>query len=370
MTDLKVEEANIQSRQEESNETTQAIAPLKIQTTAMIEITAEQVRKYIAPKATMQEIGFFMGLSRSLGLNPFANEVYLIPFSGVGGLKHVPVVDYHVYLAKAQTNPNFDGITWQFDDQEKPTKVDVTIYRKDWQHPYQHTTFMSEVMRKKADGSPMATWKDKPRGMLMKCGIKEALRIAFAFECGTLPRIAEEISTLSEQVQQREIVLEVEAVEDIEADELITEEPSTEAQGELDMETATTELSELLHLDIETLNEFSAVTYDTQARALLAFMNAIKNKKQRENLETTFQLWLDSKADEKTEEGITEEQKDKIKELAAAAGYSSTGSQGFRDFSAQTLKDRLPLYQLSESQAATLIATLEAKGLEPQANLL
>ena len=45
---------------------------------ANIPVTLEMVRKHLAPTATPGELFMFMGIARSLGLNPFEREIYYL----------------------------------------------------------------------------------------------------------------------------------------------------------------------------------------------------------------------------------------------------------------------------------------------------
>jgi len=169
-----------------------AMSPLEVDMYKM-EITAQQIRQYIAPAdATSADIGFFLALSKSLGLNPFANEVYLIPFKGKEGRKYAPVVAYQVMLDRADASGVLDGIEMDMDDEETPTKCTVTIHRKNWKVPFKRTTLMSEVMRMTYKNEPMALWKTRPRQMLEKCAVTAALRIAVP-ACRRMPYIEEEV---------------------------------------------------------------------------------------------------------------------------------------------------------------------------------
>ena len=155
-------------------------------------ITVEQIRKYIAPPdATSADIAFFLGMAKSLGLNPWAKEIYMIPFRGQTGRKYAGVVNYQVLLDRADASGVLDGMEIEFDDDDNPKKCTVTIYRKDWERPFKRTTLLKEVIRMK-DGKPQALWRTRLRQMFEKCAVTAALRFAIP-ACRRMPYIEEEL---------------------------------------------------------------------------------------------------------------------------------------------------------------------------------
>jgi len=171
-----------------------------------VEITAQQIRQYVAPPdATTADIAFFMAMSRSLGLNPFAGDIYLIPFKGKGGRKYAGVVNYTVLLDRADASRVLDGIEIEMDDEEHPTKCTVTVHRKDWKIPFKRTTLMSESMKMYGD-KPMALWGTRPRQMLEKCAVTAALRMAIP-ACRRMPYIGEELIADPSQYQEPQVIL-------------------------------------------------------------------------------------------------------------------------------------------------------------------
>ena len=159
-----------------------------------MEVQAQHVRKYFAPEdATTADIGFFIAMANSLGLNPWKRELHLVPFySRDGGRKYAAVVGYEVYLNRAEASGKLDGWEYEFDDDRNPTKCTLTIYRKDWTHPFTNTVYMDEVMRLKKDGKPMALWATNARFMLLKCTITRSFRFGLPEACGALPYTPEE----------------------------------------------------------------------------------------------------------------------------------------------------------------------------------
>ena len=192
MQEAKVENMETTSNLPATQEEGAMIPSLQVDMYKM-EITAQQIRQYIAPSdATSADIAFFLGMSKSLGLNPFANEIYMIPFKGKDGRKYAGVVAYTVMIDRADASGVLEGIEIEMDDEENPTKCTVSIHRRGWKIPFKRTTLMSEAMRIKYDGNPMALWATRPRQMLEKCAVTAALRMAIP-SCRRMPYIGEEL---------------------------------------------------------------------------------------------------------------------------------------------------------------------------------
>jgi phage recombination protein Bet len=169
-----------------------------------MEVQAEHVRKYFAPSdATTADIGFFIAMANSLGLNPWKRELHLVPFySRDGGRKYAAVVGYEVYLNRAEASGKLDGWEYEFDDDRNPTKCTVTVHRKDWSHSFPHTVYMDEVMKRKKDGKPMALWATNGKFMLLKCTVTQAFRFCMPEACGALPYTPEEQDMINADERQ------------------------------------------------------------------------------------------------------------------------------------------------------------------------
>lgn len=160
-----------------------------------MEITAEHIRNYFAPPdATVMDIGFFLVMAKSLGLNPWKRELHMIPFySKDGGRKYAAVVGYEVYLNRAEASGKLAGWEYEYDNDDDPTKCTVTVYRKDWpDHPFKHTVYMKDVIKYKGDpanGIVTAMWQKQGRFQLLKCTVTQTFRFCLPESCGMLPYI-------------------------------------------------------------------------------------------------------------------------------------------------------------------------------------
>ena len=148
---------------------------------AIVEISIEDIKKFIAPNATDKELFMFMGIAKSYGLNPMKREIHFIKYGSSPGQT---VVGYETYLKRAEATGRLDG--WECTTDGK--KAFVTIYRKDRGKP-----FKWEVDRSEFDKG-QSTWKAMPNFMLKKVAIAQAFRLCFPEELGGMPYMPEEIN--------------------------------------------------------------------------------------------------------------------------------------------------------------------------------
>ena len=70
----------------------------------------------------------------------------------------------------------------------------VTIYRKDWGHPFKHTVYYRECVQiNKKTGKPNSVWGKMPSFMTKKVAIAQAFRLCFPDEFGGMPYTNDEI---------------------------------------------------------------------------------------------------------------------------------------------------------------------------------
>lgn len=143
-------------------------------------ITAEDVKKYIAPNATDKEVYVFLNIAKSYGLNPFKREIHFVKYGTNPGQV---IVGYEIYLKRAEETGTLDGWkAWVDGDKAK-----CIIYRKDRQYPFEWEVDRAEFNK------GQSTWKAMPNFMLKKVCIAQAFRLCFPGEMGGLPYIPEEI---------------------------------------------------------------------------------------------------------------------------------------------------------------------------------
>lgn len=157
-------------------------------------LTAETLRKYICPKATQDELMFFLQVCKSANINPLPikRQIHFIKY---GTQPAQIVVGYEVYLQRAEASGKLKGIkSWTEGSVKDGTlKGCVEIYRKDWDMPLYHEAKYVEFVRRTKEGAITNFWREKPCCMIEKTALSQALRWAFPTEIGSLPYTVEEM---------------------------------------------------------------------------------------------------------------------------------------------------------------------------------
>jgi len=121
--------------------------------------------------ASNEEMLALVAVSNRYGLDPLTKQIYAFPSKG--GITPVVSVDGWLHILNSQ--PQFDGIEFQFEDgpDGKPASVTAVVYRKDRTHATKVTEYFAECFR------PTEPWRQFPRRMLRHKAVKEAVRVAF-----------------------------------------------------------------------------------------------------------------------------------------------------------------------------------------------
>jgi phage recombination protein Bet len=121
--------------------------------------------------ASAEEMLVLVAVSNRYGLDPLTKQIYAFPSKG--GITPVVSVDGWLHILNSQ--PQFDGIEFLFEDgpDGKPASVTAVVYRKDRTRPTKVTEYFAECYR------PTEPWKQFPRRMLRHKAVKEAVRVAF-----------------------------------------------------------------------------------------------------------------------------------------------------------------------------------------------
>lgn len=131
----------------------------------------------------------FLEMSQAFGLNPFKREIYAV---GYGDNWNI-ITGYEVYLKRAERIGKLDGWEATVDGSGENMAATVTIWRKDWSHPFSHTVLFSEVCQKTKDGRLNSVWGKMPSFMCKKVAIAQAFRLCFPDEFGGMPYTADEM---------------------------------------------------------------------------------------------------------------------------------------------------------------------------------
>lgn len=195
-------------------------AIVRVAETAMMDITADTVHRYVNQYANPAEIALFLNQCAMFQLNPFKREIYLIKYAA--GEPATFVVGYESYLKRAERTGKWSGMETGTTDgpDGRPITAWVKVYRKDWgDRPLFHEVYFSEYCqyrdetrwvngKKEKTGNrvPTSFWSSKPRTMLKKVAIAQAFRMAFPDELGGMPYMAEEIIAEPERLSTAEII--------------------------------------------------------------------------------------------------------------------------------------------------------------------
>lgn len=133
----------------------------------------------------------FLEIAQAFGLNPFKRELYAV---GYGDNWNI-ITGYEVYLKRAERIGKLDGWKCEVFNVEDHNKMyaTVTIYRKDWNMPFEHTVYFSEVCQKTKDGRLNSVWGKMPSFMCKKVAIAQGFRLCFPDEFGGMPYTADEM---------------------------------------------------------------------------------------------------------------------------------------------------------------------------------
>jgi phage recombination protein Bet len=158
--------------------------------------------------ASNEEMLALVAVSNRYGLDPLTKQIYAFPSKG--GITPVVSVDGWLHILNSQ--PQFDGIEFLFEDgpDGKPASVTAVVYRKDRTRPTKVTEYFAECYR------PTEPWKQFPRRMLRHKAVKEAVRVAFGISGITDEDEARDIAKNAaafEKVRVEKVTPKIEVVE-------------------------------------------------------------------------------------------------------------------------------------------------------------
>lgn len=162
-----------------------------------IELTPGIIKQYIVSgdkNVTNEEMGMFMMLCKSQGLNPFIKEAHLIKF---GNKPATMIVGKDAFTKRANRNADYEGseegiivvnLKKEIEYREgsfyiKNSEVLVggwaKIHVKGKKFAKMITVSYDEYEGKKSDGRPNQNWATRPATMIRKVALVQALREAF-----------------------------------------------------------------------------------------------------------------------------------------------------------------------------------------------
>lgn len=168
----------------------------------------DKIRKIFAPDLTNDEFGFFFGLGKSLGANPFMREIWAVKY---GNRPAQVFLGRDFYRKRAQEQPSYNGHSvdaiysndiyrvvngipeheYNLRDRGQLVGAYCVVYRKDTEKPffvfvefgeyYQGNKDESGKVKKKSNGQSMqpTNWDTKGATMIKKVAESQGLRGAF-----------------------------------------------------------------------------------------------------------------------------------------------------------------------------------------------
>lgn len=176
------QEENIKATRQLSNK-----LELIIPEESKLQLTSENVKKYLCPAATNQEIYMFMQLCINQGLNPFIKDAYLIKYAP--GKPATMVVSKDAFLKKAEQIGDYRGLKagivvlkkgGEIERREGSMKLKDEQLIGGWANIFRKgmEIFSAEISFDEYN-SNQSSWKKIPCTMIRKVAIVQALREAF-----------------------------------------------------------------------------------------------------------------------------------------------------------------------------------------------
>jgi phage recombination protein Bet len=195
-----------------------------------ITLTPQVVKKYICNNSaiTDSEMAMFLKLCQHQQLNPFLREVYLIKY---GSQPATMVTGKETFLKRAKRDPRYAGHECSIEGKIPEMSATAKVYVQGYQVPITCTVWYEEYVGTKKDGTPTAMWANKPRTMLAKVALVQALREAFPDTFGGMYS-QEEINTVdADNLPTADIVVEKPVVTETVVTEI--EQPEEPVSAEL-----------------------------------------------------------------------------------------------------------------------------------------
>jgi hypothetical protein len=153
------------------------------------------VKNHIAKGATDKELEFCLAVARRRKLDPFKQQIWFVkrndrsaeggarwvPMVSIDGLCHVAARDHRDYGTndEPEFGPMHD-VSWHYYDKsgviKAPEWAKIAVWKKGAARPTVATVFWEEIYPN-VDSSPMV--REKPRLMLGKCALAQAIRRAY-----------------------------------------------------------------------------------------------------------------------------------------------------------------------------------------------
>lgn len=166
-----------------------------------LTLDKQTIKAHICQKATDSEIAMFLQICKVQKLNPFLREVYMVKYKD--DMPASIVTGKETFLKRAMRNPKYRGHKAWTDGKVPEMTATAEVYVEGYQVPITVTVDYDEYVATKKDyktgkEAPNKMWASKPKTMLKKVALCQALREAFPEDFGGLYS-QEEINTIDSE---------------------------------------------------------------------------------------------------------------------------------------------------------------------------
>ncbi len=173
--------------------------------TCEVKLSPEIIRKYLVcgqGNVTDQEVTMFLQLCSFQKLNPFLREVYLVKY---GEYPATFITGKETFMKRANRCKAYKGHKVGISEDGKVAWAEVC--KDGFEFPIRCEVDYDEYVGLK-DGKPNKMWKSKPRTMLKKVALVQALREAFPEEYGGMYSQEEMSGVAPDDLPQAEVVID------------------------------------------------------------------------------------------------------------------------------------------------------------------
>ncbi len=177
--------------------------------TKTLELTSSIVRQYLVAgngTVTDQEVMMFMKMCEFQGLNPFLREAYLVKYGD--DFPATMITGKETFVKRANRHPDYRGHKVGISKDGKEAWAEV--YKKGFEFPIKVEVDYTEYVGMKS-GKPNKMWSGKPKTMLKKVALCQALREAFPEEFGGMYTPEERNDVDVESLSTDEVIIDGQA---------------------------------------------------------------------------------------------------------------------------------------------------------------
>lgn len=234
----------------------------------------------------------FIKVCQMNSLNPFKREAHISAYGEGTYRKFAIITGYEVYIKRAEASGRLSGWSTKIEPC-KTAKTDskghisfiddiaatITIHRKDFNMPFEHTVKFSEYVGTKKGGEVTSFWQ-KPESQLKKVAISQGFRLCFNEILGGLPFQENETESYKAMII-KEAPRDVELKSLVETNKTILTKDLTTQQGLNVWDAIVQKLASGVTIDV--IEKHYSIT-DEQSEELLESAIELRIEQERETL--------------------------------------------------------------------------------------